>query len=238
MHTHQNNYNTIGIIGGVGPIATVDFFHKLLQQVHAEKDQDYPRIIIDSDPSIPDRTRALIGEGENPTEHIIRIAHNLQSAGANVLCIPCNTAHAFFEDIQDHVDIPIVNMIEAVCNEITDTMPKVKNVGILATTGTRSSRLYDNALLKRKMNAIHVPDDAQKNLVMTAIYGENGIKAGNVEAPKLLLQQAIDILIQHGAEVIILACTELPLVIKEAPVPIIDSTMVLAKQTLDTAYSA
>ncbi len=228
-------YKTIGIIGGVGPIATADFFQKLLRHVHASKDQEYPRVLIDSDSRIPDRTAAILGTGEDPTQQLIAVGHNLARAGAEVLCIPCNTAHAFFDRVQSFLNTPIVNMVEEVANAIQKKYPGARRVGILATTGTRAAKIYDQALESRGLTAVHVSEVIQEMYVMEAIYGREGIKAGGMSVPKQLLEKAIRELERAGADVVVLACTELPIVLQEASLPLIDSNAVLADAVLARA---
>ncbi|GAH53208.1 unnamed protein product, partial [marine sediment metagenome] len=102
----------IGILGGMGPEATVDLFHKIIKFTPAKKDQDHFRIIIDNNPKIPDRTAAILGKGEDPLPALQETARNLEKAGVDFIIIPCNTAHYFLPQIQKSVNIPVLNMIE------------------------------------------------------------------------------------------------------------------------------
>jgi len=227
-------FKVIGVIGGMGPLATVDFEKKLLSHVKSEKDQGFPQIISFNNSRIPDRTAALLGQGPSPVFELVRTARTLVSAGAEILSLPCNTSHAFFDDIRLQVDVPIVNMVEEVCNEVKN-MVGVSRVGLLATTGTVRSGIYLNVLKKEGIGLVNVPELMQQNNVMDAIYGYltgEGIKGGHIEKPRALLYQAAQWLMEHGSQVVILGCTELPLVLQDCGVPMIDSTDVLAKSVI------
>lgn len=228
------NYKTLGIIGGVGPLATADFFQKLLKAVGAAKDQDYPRVLVDCHSAIPDRTEALLGAGPNPTPEILDAARKLINSGAEVLAMPCNTAHAYYEQIQSQLNVPLVNMVEATIEHITQKFPGRKKVGFLGSNGSRKAEIYDQALVRAGLNPVNVSGRTQKE-VMSAIYGPQGIKAGNFLVPQKPLLKAVQELIENGAEAIILGCTELPLILKQADVPLIDTTQVLAEKLLESA---
>src|SRR5579872_7176152 len=157
----NTTYKTIGIIGGVGSLATADLFSKILASVPALGDQDYPHIIIDNDPSIPDRTAAILAGGESPVPALTKVGKRLTQAGAQVLSIPCNTAHAFFDELQASVEVPLVNMIDETVAHIKAAHPDVRRVGVLATSGTRAAAVYDVALARCGLTAIHVADDVQ-----------------------------------------------------------------------------
>jgi aspartate racemase len=232
----QVKFKTIGIIGGVGPIATAHFFTELLSCVDANCDQDFPRVVIDSDASIPDRTKALLGEGEDPTSALVRAAKHIESIGAEVICLPCNTAHAFFGEVKESVNVPVINMVEAVVEHIESYYPSVKKIGLLATTGTRIANVYDKTINEKGMEVIHVSEEVQVE-VMDAIYGPLGIKAGHVHQPRKILRKAADELMKKGAEVIILGCTELPVALTSHEIPLISSTRVLAHKTIEQASS-
>lgn len=236
-----NRYKRIGIVGGVGPMATADFFKKILQfaqadpEFPAKTDQDFPRVIVDCNGQIPDRTKALLYGGPSPVAALVETAQNLQLAGAEVLAIPCNTAHAFLAEVQAQVDVPIVNMIEEIAAELKSTFPTCRQVGILATTGTVKSRVYDRVLLDCGLNPLHVDEDVQEKYVMEAIYGKTGVKAGHLEQPRKLLTASAQYLEKKGAQVIIMACTEIPLALETAKVPLIDGNAILAKAVLREA---
>ena len=222
----------VGVIGGVGPAATVDFMSKLVGATRASKDQDHIKMMVEQNPQIPDRTSNLIGHGVDPTLALYSTARKLMNGGADIVAIPCNTAHAYVDRIQRHLDIPIINMLSETADHIQNLTPKPKNVGVLATSGTIQSHLYQDALMAVGLNPL-VPCILDQTKVMEAIYGPFGVKAGYTEGEcAKLLHQAIEALRSEGADVVILGCTELPLVSLpkgfQNPERLIDPTLVLA----------
>ncbi len=125
----------IGVVGGVGPAATTDFMGKVVANTHASKDQDHIKMLVEQNPQIPDRTENIIGNGIDPSIALYSVCKKLEQGGANIVAIPCNTAHAYVERIQRNLSIPIVNMLRETVNHITTNYPDVKTVGLLATTG-------------------------------------------------------------------------------------------------------
>lgn len=223
------NDKIIGIIGGMGPEATVDLYMKIIKATNAAKDQDHFRVIIDSNPKIPDRTKAILGQGENPVEAIIQTGKNLELLGVEVACLPCITSHYFIEDIQKGLSFPILNALDETRKFITNEFSSVKNIGVLATNGTLKTGLFNKYF--PDFNVIYPTPDSQSYKVMEAIYGPNGIKSGNTGAyPKNLLKEASEELIKKGAEVIISGCTEIALALKQEDVekPLIDPMVVVA----------
>lgn len=138
----------IGVLGGMGPEATADLFRKIIRATPAEKDQDHIRVIIDSNPKIPDRTAAIIGGGPSPLPEMTETAKNLEKAGADLIIIPCNTAHYYYEKLKKSIRIPILNMVELTAQAIKGGFPHVKKVGIIGTTGTVRAGIYNRALEK------------------------------------------------------------------------------------------
>ena len=128
----------IGILGGMGPAATADLFNKIIVSTKAASDQEHLHVIIDSNTSIPDRTEALIHGGEDPTEQLTLSARRLAAAGAELIAMPCNTAHGFYDAVCAAVDIPVLHMIKLTAQELR--LKGVKCAGLLATDGTVQSR--------------------------------------------------------------------------------------------------
>jgi len=226
----------LGILGGMGTIAAAHFFKVLAERVKAEKDQDYPRIIIDNNPNIPDRTAAITGKGESPVDEIVISLKNLESAGAQVIAMPCISAHYYYDEIAGSIAVPLINMIEETYKVYSEKISG-KIVGLLATTGTVISGNFLRFFPKEKMV---FPDEyGQENLVMEAIYGEKGIKIGEVDYPKNLLIQAAAELINKGAEAIIAGCTEVSVILKNEDLPVyyLDPIVILAEASiLKTGY--
>lgn len=223
------NDKIIGIIGGMGPEATVDLYMKIIKATNAAKDQDHFRVIIDSNPKIPDRTKAILGEGESPVKAIIQTGKNLELLGVDVACIPCITSHYFMEEIQKGLSFPILNALTETRKFITNEFSTVKNIGVLATSGTLKTGLFNKYF--PDFNIIYPSPESQADKVMEAIYGSNGIKSGNTGAyPLKLLKEASEELIGKGADLIISGCTEIALSLKQEDIakPLVDPMVVVA----------
>lgn len=218
---------TIGILGGMGPLATADLFRKIVVMTKADSDNDHIRIFIDNNAAIPDRTAAILRGGKDPTEEMASALRNLEKCGADCIVVPCNTAHYFIPRLQEMTDIPILNMLEITAREAAKRFPGKKGA-ILATTGTLSTGLYDRALAAAGVDTV-VPDEAQRKTLMYLIYDV-------VKASRPLREAAetwaglLDELRGRGADYFILGCTELPILADslDAPGPFIDPTAELA----------
>lgn len=229
---------TIGIIGGVGPEATLDLYRWIIKLTPAQKDQDHVPTLIYSLPQIPDRTQALLYSGEDPLPYLVKAAKVLKKGGVDFLIIPCNTAHAFIDQLQKQVKIPIINMIEETAKYVKTMMPRIKRVGLLATTGTIKTRIYHDTFSRYGLEIVAPSMSMQERKVMEAIYGPQGIKAGFTQGnPEVLLRFAAEDLIKRGVKIIIMGCTEIPLVLREADVPcaIINPTQILAQSAVKRA---
>lgn len=203
------NQLTVGILGGLGPEATVECYKSIIDQTPAKNDQEHLHILIDNNPKIPDRTKAILKGGSSPVPKMKTSARRLQVAGADFLIIPCNTAHYFLEKIEKAIEIPILNMVQATVNELTDAT----SAGLLATSGTIKTGLYQNYV--KGQAEIITPSQKYQEVVMEVIYGEEGIKSGyKNERLKEKLLAAINHLKEKGAEAIISGCTEIRLVLE------------------------
>ena len=223
--------DVIGILGGMGPAATADFYTKLVASTPATRDQEHPRVVIWADPTIPDRSQALLGNGEDPTPWLIRGIDKLTAAGATVIVIPCNTAHAFLPRLVVGASVPILNMIDLTAAHIKKSYPSVEKVGLLATTGTINSAIYQHALESYGLNLL-TPTDAQGESVMVAI---ERIKAGRRDSETAeLLQDSARELCSQGAQVVIAGCTEIVLGLPSnlIDVPLIDPSQVVVDSLL------
>ena len=228
------NQKIIGILGGMGPEATLDLFHKIIRLSAVEKDQDHFRIIIDNNPKIPDRTAAIFGKGENPLPALQETAKNLEKAGADFIIMPCNTAHYFISEIQQSIKIPILNMIKETAHYVKSIFPSIKNVGLLATKGTYKTELY-TSFFKEKNIEILIPSPLEQNKIMDIIYKiKSSILSKEIKNQMIAISEE---LIKKGAEAIIAGCTEIPLILKneDIKIPVIDPTNILAKRAIEEA---
>lgn len=225
----------IGILGGMGPLATADLYRKIIELTPADSDQEHIPVVIWADPRVPDRTEALLHNGEDPTPWLVRGAQALADMGADFVVIPCNTAHAFEGPLQAAVPRPILSMIAAAADAIVRDAPEAETVGLLATSGTIAAELYQQALLERGRDVIVPDDETQERCVMTAI---RAVKAGQADgAATALLQEAAAELVQRGAGALLAACTEIPLIFRQEHTDtiLIDATASLAEAAVATA---
>jgi len=227
----------IGILGGMGPEATVDCFDKIIKNTPATKDQDHLRVVIDSNPKVPDRTAAIIGDGESPVPVMVVGCRALQRAGADFIIIPCVSAHVFLADVQQQIELPILSIFDAVTETITREYPAIKIVGLLGTTGTVSGGLFQKRLAHEGITT-HVPDDAMQSRIMGAIYDIKNIMPSRtrseitgelVAAAESLISQKPD-----GTQGIIAGCTEVPLALRQEhlSIPYFDAVTILARAAI------
>lgn len=221
--------STLGIIGGLGPMATAYFMQLLTQMSDAKTDQEHMDILVYSKPSIPDRTRYILGKSDkNPVPEMVLAGRKLRQMGAGLIAIPCITAHYFHRELEDQIGIPIINAIEetALCLE----REGVIRVGLLATDGTIQSGLFQKKLEDYHMQCVLPSQDGQRE-VMRIIYEE--IKAGktvDVESFRSLSDE----LFRQGVQVILLGCTELSLIKRDFMLPVgyLDVMDVLARKAV------
>jgi len=195
---------TIGIIGGMGPLATADLYTKIINLTVAEKDQEHVPVIIDSNPLIPDRTAYILHGGESPLPEIVKSIRRLEAAGCDFLIMPCNTAHQIIDEIKATTKIPFINMMEETVNIVARDYPGEK-VGLLATDGTVKSGAYHRYFEPLGVDLI-IPKEYQED-VMDYIY--QGVKTGNLEKDLKGIGMAIHEMESMGATIFILGCTEL-----------------------------
>ena len=200
---------TIGIIGGMGPLATADLFKKIVLNTKAATDQEHIKILIDNNTDIPDRTAAILHGGENPVPQLTKSATDLEKIGADFLIIPCNTAHFFRDEVQKSVNIPILSMIELTGQAILKR--GIKTVGLLATEGTINSGIYQSVFEKLGINII-TPEKDEQTAITDLIY--KGVKAGNKDFDITQVKKVISSLLEKGAETLVLGCTELPVAVE------------------------
>ena len=222
----------IGILGDMGPLATADLFRKITEHTAASCDQDHPRVCIDSNTNIADRTAALLHGGADPVPEMLKSAQRLASIGADLLIMPCNTAHNFYDAVAASVSIPVLHMI-AITRDALKARG-VKCAGLLATDGTVQTGIYQRTFEGSGIELL-TPDDADQAAVMDIIY--NGVKAGDLAHDAAAFRAACEHLLARGAEVLILGCTELPPAfdICHLDYPNIDPTLELALAAIRAA---
>jgi aspartate racemase len=210
----------------MGPDATVDFMAKVIAATPAETEQDHVRLLVDQNPRVPSRQAALLGGGEDPGPALAAMAVGLQQAGADFLVMPCNTAHAFASAIREAVTIPLVSIIDVTVEACRD----YETVGLVSTAGCLEANLYQAALAAAGKTVVLPGADEiaeVSRLVFEIKHGNQGDEVAS------RMQQAAGALVSRGAEVVVAACTEIPLVLAPGmlPVPLVSSTDVLAEVT-------
>lgn len=219
---------TIGILGGMGPMATADLFQKIIALTDAGADNGHIRVYIDSNASIPDRTAAILDGGEDPVPAMADALRHLEACGADCVIMPCNTAHYFLPRLEPLTQTPFLSMIETGARACRERFPG-KSAAILATKGTLAAGLYQEALAAEGVPFL-IPDEGEQEALMEVIY--QGVKAG---APPERYREALlsvtEGLAGRGADCFLLACTELPLAFQALglDLPRIDPTEELAK---------
>lgn len=223
----------IGIIGGMGPLATVDLYEKIIRNSNVKKDQDHFEIFIHNNPNIPDRTKAILSDGISPVEEIINSANKLKDMGSDFLCMPCNTAFYFYNDITKNLDIDLVNIIDVTIEKIIKN--NYKNPCVLGTKGTIYGKTYYNKLDEKNMNYQKIDDDLV-NLLDYYIY--EVVKKDNFDVDIKKLTNKLDELVEkNNVDCFVLACTELPILFEKFNLNynVIDTTEELARRVCQLA---
>ena len=220
------NLKRLGILGGMGPAATVDFLAKVIAATPAVRDQDHIPMIISNVPQIPDRSAAILSGSDAPLSALTTGVAMLEAAGADILAMPCNTAHFWYDALERRARRPLLHIVDAVRRRVTQQ----DRVGLLATKGTLQGRVY-----QARLGADHrliVPDDAGQGAVDAAI---RELKEGRRNTRSC--EGVIDALLSAGAQTIILGCTELPIVLRNSPLLkfCLDPTQALAEDCVAAA---
>lgn len=225
---------TIGILGGMGPEATLDCFAKIIKSTPAKRDQDHLRVIIDSNPKVPDRPAAISGAGESPVPALVKGCHCLQLAGADFIIIPCVAAHFFLEEVRQQAALPILSIFDAVTETIVREHPQIRTIGLLAITATIDSGLFQKRLAVDAIKSI-IPDDARQSMVMAAVADLKKTQPARARSQMTAdLIAAADYLIANGARGIVAGCSEIPLALRSEhlTVPYFDVLTILARAAI------
>ena len=220
----------IGVLGGMGPLATVDFFNKVLAATPAKGDVDHIPLLIQSDPRIPPRPTAILNSGRSPLPELLAGRDRLIAAGATALAMPCNTAHYWYADLVKGCSVPFISIVDASCGELGKLAKAGAPIGIIATRATLATRIFDAKLLNAGYAPMLPDDDLMEKLVLPGI---ELVKAGQAVQGGQLIEQAVQALLVRGAGAVLLACTETPLALDAVKSPLraqcVDSTAALAR---------
>ena len=221
----------LGVLGGMGPLATIDFLQKLLAATPAAMDQDHVPVLTSSIPQVPDRTAAFRGEGDSPLPAMIESGKRLVGAGASLIVVPCNTAHLWFEPLRAALNVPMIHLVDAALEDAAMLVGPAGRLGLLATDATISSGLYVN---RRPPGgtSMHWLLPTAGEMVELVMPGIQAVKAGDQALGGKLLARAAAALGKRGARAVVLGCTEIPVVLSSSnsSLPIIDATDSLARR--------
>lgn len=224
-----------GILGGMGPEATVDLMNRVIRATPAKDDVDHIRMVVDNNPKVPSRIKALIqGDGTSPGPCLREMARKLESWGVDFLAMPCNTAHFYHQEIQEAVSIPVLDMIELAVSAVGEQCTRVDTVGLIASTAVINLNIYKNAFARQNINIIS-PQPRLQDELMSAI---RRIKTGSYgEETCQTMQEAADNLVQNKAQVLLIACTEISIISQRirAEVPVLDAAQILAEAIIKEA---
>lgn len=198
-------HKVLGVLGGMGPAATAEFLRLLAGLAEADRDQDHPQVMLFSNPHIPDRTAAIVGGGEDPAPAIYEGLRRLETWGAQLLAVPCNTAHVFIDSFRDKLKVPLVHIVEETISRAKGISPE--GTWLMATSGTAASGIY-SAEAKRKNFPLFVPGAATQAVLQNVIAL---VKSNRLEESGAMLGECISRLRKERDLPVVAACTELPL---------------------------
>lgn len=224
---------SIGIIGGMGPAATVDLFKKIVENTAADSDAGHVRVYMDCQPTIPDRTKAILENGESPVPYLAQSAEKLASIGADFLIMPCNTSHYFYDELCALSPVPVMNMIRQTAKFLH--AQGIRKVGLLATDGTVKAGVYQKELEAFGIEAVCPSTEGQRE-IMRLIY--DGVKADAPHFPAEKVREVVKELFEQGAKVLVLGCSELPLGFERYGISLentVDAVEVLARAAIAEA---
>ncbi|MBT6094247.1 MAG: amino acid racemase [Rhodospirillaceae bacterium] len=225
----------LGILGGMGPLATVDFMQKVIEATPATRDQDHIPLLVHAVPQVPDRAEAILTGSDEPLAWLQEGTKILRAAGAEAIAIPCNTAHYWYDNLTSELDIPVLHIVDAAAAQLQSIGITNGTVGLLATKGTVAAGVYQKRFEKLGFTCL-APGDALQSDNVTA--GIAAVKAGDLQSGRVLLEAAARNLAQHNCKSIVLGCTEIPIVLTAdmSPAPgtgYLDATQALARAAVD-----
>jgi aspartate racemase len=214
----------LGILGGMGPEATAFFYRAVIANTEAAVDQEHIPTLIWSDPAIPPRTDAILGSGPSPLPRLLAGVRALERDGAGLIVMPCITAHYWADDIRRAAGAPFIDLLRETRSFVRRHLPGIRRVGLIASSGTVASGLWNAAFAKAGIDII-APVAAEQTRVMDAIIGPGGIKSGvTAGRPRTAIVRAARRLVARGAQAIVAGCTEVPLVLRrgDLEVPLLE----------------
>ena len=224
----------LGVLGGMGPLASAHFMLRLTLLTPAERDQEHIPAVLWSDPRVPDRTAASLGTGPDPLAWLLRGINGLKAAGCGAIAIPCNTAHGWFDPMIRSAEMPILHIVDAAATELRRIGISRGCVGLMGTAATLAMRLYQDRLEAEGWQVVEPEPGQMARLVTPAIAA---VKANRITEAYTPLAEVVNSLAARGATAVVLGCTEIPLGIQAGPadalqVPVIDTIDALARASI------
>ncbi len=229
-HTREK---VVGILGGMGPEATVDLMQRIIRLTPAMDDADHIRCIVDNNPKVPSRIKAIIeGDGEDPGPYMADMGRRLESWGADFLVIACNTAHYYYNAVQQAVSIPVINLIDLVAGHVSSTYPNHRKIGILASPAVAMTGLYTRRFSRLGIEDVWPDPDHQARLLSVIKAVKKGDTGPTVRNDYRNVGQNLK---QNGAEIALIACTELSALGGDLPLSALDAAEILASEIVQVA---
>lgn len=224
----------LGVLGGMGPLASAHFMLRLTLLTPAARDQDHIPAVLWSDPRVPDRTAGHLGTGPDPLPWLLQGIRGLRAAGCGTIAIPCNTAHGWLEPMAQAAGVPILHIVDAAATDLRRIGVFGGTIGLMGTAATLAMRLYQDRLGQQGWNVIEPKPAEMEQLVTPSIAS---VKANRVAEAHQPLAEVVNSLAARGAAAIVLGCTEVPLGIQAGPVetlcaPVVDTIDALARAAI------
>ena len=232
-----NTTRLVGVLGGMGPLATVDFLQKIIAVTLAQSDQDHVPVVVSNIPQIPDRANAYLTGSTSPLAAMLECGRRLVAAGANLIVMPCNTAHLWFDELRSGLKVEMLHIVDTALEDALNYSGPGVRIGLLATEATLASCLYKKRLSTFGDCTVEWVLPAQIEIRHLIMPGIAAVKASDLVLGTRLLSSAARALTDRGATILILGCTEIPLVLNQhlVRVPIIDPTVSLARRVVSWA---
>jgi len=211
----------LGVLGGMGPLATLDFQHQLLEATPATSDQQHLPSVVWNVPQVADRQKALAGLGPSPLPQLLHGIEKLNQAGASHIVIPCNTAHHWYPQLSAASDAPILHIVDATVEAVLHAAKKPQRVGIIATKGTLDAGWYQQRLSEQGIEAVTPDEDELAEWFVPGCYA---VKRGKLALGGELLSLLAQALLARGAQHLVLACTEVPVALRAVNAPFLSLT--------------
>lgn len=212
----------LGVLGGMGPLATLDFQHKLLAATPADSDQQQLPSVVWNVPQVADRQKALAGQGPSPLPQLLHGIDRLNQAGASHIVIPCNTAHHWYDELSRASAAPLLHIVDATLDNLLSLPQKPRRVGLIATQGTLAAGWFQSGLAAKDIDVL---EPTPEELAQWFVPGCYAVKRGALNEGGELLSRQADALLARGADLLVLACTEVPPALEAVSAPFLAQTL-------------